>query len=288
MYITIVTLLLGFGMYQLANTFIILPSRQSIKSAKRLQEKRKLSDDLSAFFVDPISKLLVKVINLDSRKREKMQRNLERVNIPKTPEKFYADALVISFWILAFGLVWIVVGIPFLLIVCVVTAVWLFTENISLLRKKVSKIEEAIRNDMPKFVSIYNHARGDNVNLVDIVEKYRRTACEEFHYDLDLLIMDLKTGNEEIALQDFAARISITQLDHFVNILIGSSKGEDMTNSLILMENEMSVLMIENKRRKLQRLPDKVRGATIATGISLVALVITPIIIDLVKSLSAF
>lgn len=62
--------------------------------------------------------------------------------------------------------------------------------------------------------------------MVDIIEKYRQAACEEFQYDLDLLIVDLKTSSEEAALISFSERTNIQELSNFVNILLGSINGQ--------------------------------------------------------------
>ena len=129
---------------------------------------------------------------------------------------------------------------------------------------------------------IYDHARGDNVQLIDIIEKYREAACKEFQYDLDLLIVDLKTGSEESALISFAERTN------FVNILLGSIKGDDVSTAIQLTQREMEVIRREEKNRKILALPDKVKVSIYATGIMLAILAITPILMDMAKSLTAF
>ena len=56
---------------------------------------------------------------------------------------------------------------------------------------------------------IYDHARGDNVQLVDIIENIDKQLVRKFQYDLDLLIVDLKTSSEEAALISFSERTLI-------------------------------------------------------------------------------
>ena len=107
-------------------------------------------------------------------------------------------------------------------------------------------------------------------------------------YDLDLLIVDLKTGSEESALISFAERTNIQELSNFVNILLGSIKGDDVSTAIQLTQREMEVIRREEKNRKILALPDKVKVSIYATGIMLAILAITPILMDMAKSLTAF
>lgn len=288
MFLIIIIGLIGFGLYELVTTVYTVPNRQTKKSIKRLTQQKKLSEDLREFFVDPISKVFSKFIKMDRIAREKQQRNLLRVGIDITPEKYYADALVISLWILCLGALFILIGVPIFFAIAAIFAVWLFFSNIDVANKEIKKVNNAITRDLPKFVMIYDHARGDNVQLVDIIEKYREAACKEFQYDLDLLIVDLKTGSEESALISFAERTNIQELSNFVNILLGSIKGDDVSTAIQLTQREMEVIRREEKNRKILALPDKVKVSIYATGIMLAILAITPILMDMAKSLTAF
>lgn len=288
MFIIIVIGLIGFGLYELVTTVYTVPNRQTKKSIKRLTQQKKLSEDLREFFVDPISKVILKFIKMDRIAREKKRKDLLRVGMDITPEKYYADAIVISLWILCLGALFILIGFPLFFAISVILSFALFFNNIEVVNKKIKFINQAITRDLPKFVMIYDHARGDNVQLVDIIEKYREAACKEFQYDLDLLIVDLKTGSEESALISFAERTNIQELSNFVNILLGSIKGDDVSTAIQLTQREMEVIRREEKNRKILALPDKVKVSIYATGIMLAILAITPILMDMAKSLTAF
>ena len=289
MFLIIVIGLIGFGLYELVTTVYTVPNRQTKKSIKRLTQQKKLSEDLREFFVDPISKVILKFIKMDRIAREKKRKDLLRVGMDITPEQYYADAIVISLWILCLGALFILIGFPLFFAISVILSFALFFNNIEVVNKKIKFINQAITRDLPKFVMIYDHARGDNVQLVDIIEKYRQAACEEFQYDLDLLIVDLKTSvGEEAALISFSERTNIQELSNFVNILLGSIKGDDVSTAIKLTEREMEVIRREEKNRKILALPDKVRMAIVATGVMAAIVAVTPIIMDTVKGISMF
>ena len=283
MFLIIIIGLIGFGLYELATTVYTVPNRQTKKAVKRLVNQKKLSDDLKEFFVDPISKVFSKFIKMDRIAREKKRKDLLRVGMDITPEKYYADAIVISLWIVCLGALFILIGFPLFFAISVILSFALFFNNIEVVNKKINFINQAITRDLPKFVMIYDHARGDNVQLVDIIEKYRQAACEEFQYDLDLLIV-----SEEAALISFSERTNIQELSNFVNILLGSIKGDDVSTAIKLTEREMEVIRREEKNRKILALPDKVRMAIVATGVMAAIVAVTPIIMDTVKGISMF
>ena len=64
MFLIIVIGLIGFGLYELVTTVYTVPNRQTKKSIKRLTQQKKLSEDLREFFVDPISKVILKFIKM--------------------------------------------------------------------------------------------------------------------------------------------------------------------------------------------------------------------------------
>ena len=71
------------------------------------------------------------------------------------------------------------------------------------------------------------------------------------------MIVDLKTSSEEAALISFSERTNIQELSNFVNILLGSMEGDDVSTAIKLTEREMEVIRREEKNRKILALPDK-------------------------------
>lgn len=288
MYIILLGLLLGFGIYEVITTVIILPSRQTLKSVSRLTEKRTILQEMKDFFVTPIAVLISKLIRLSSVKREKLRRDLERVGIAETPEMYYANAITVSLLICVGSLVMIPLGLKVLTFAMVFLSVLIYLKNIERVKDKIKETNEAIKRELPRFVRMYNHSRGDNVQFVNIAEKYSKIAGEKFKYDIDLLIMDLKTGNEENALINFSERVNIPQMTNFVNVVLGSIKGDDMGVALQLMEGEMKALSRENKRRIMQERPGKVKRTTVATGMMLLVMYFFVLVMDLISNTAFF
>lgn len=265
-------LIIAFGLYEITATIVILPSRQAIKATKRLVQKQTILQDLKDLFVMPIAVFISKFIKLDRIKREKLRRDLERVDILESPEMYYANAVTISLLMCAGSLLLIPLGMKILTAAAFLLSIAVYFANTERVKEKIKETNEAIKRELPRFVRMYNHSRGDNIQFVDIAEKYRQIAGDKFKYDLDLLIMDLKTGNEEAALLNFSERVNIPQMTSFVNVVLGAIKGDDVGVALQLMEGEIKILARENKRRIMQERPGKVKRATIATGVMLLVM----------------
>ncbi len=281
-------LVIAFGLYEIATMVIVLPSRQTLKATKRLVQKHTLLQDLKDLFVTPIATFISKFIKLDRIKREKLRKDLERVDIQESPEMYYANAITISLLMCLGSLFLIPLGMKIITAAAFLLAIAVYFANVERVKEKIKETNEAIKRELPRFVRMYNHSRGDNIQFVDIAEKYRQIAGDKFKYDLDLLIMDLKTGNEENALLNFAERVNIPQMTSFVNVVLGAIKGDNVSVSLQLMEGEMKILARENKRRIMQERPGKVKRATIATGIMLLVMYFFVLGKDLISNTAFF
>ena len=281
-------LVIAFGLYEIATMVIVLPSRQTLKATKRLVQKHTILQDLKDLFVTPIATFISKFIKLDRIKREKLRKDLERVDIQESPEMYYANAITISL-LMCFGSLFLIpLGMKIITAAAFLLAIAVYFANVERVKEKIKETNEAIKRELPRFVRMYNHSRGDNIQFVDIAEKYRQIAGDKFKYDLDLLIMDLKTGNEENALLNFAERVNIPQMTSFVNVVLGAIKGDNVSVSLQLMEGEMKILARENKRRIMQERPGKVKRATIATGIMLLVMYFFVLGKDLISNTAFF
>jgi pilus assembly protein TadC len=281
-------LVIAFGLYEIATMVIVLPSRQTLKATKRLVQKHTILQDLKDLFVTPIATFISKFIKLDRIKREKLRKDLERVDIQESPEMYYANAITISLLMCLGSLFLIPLGMKIITAAAFLLAIAVYFANVERVKEKIKETNEAIKRELPRFVRMYNHSRGDNIQFVDIAEKYRQIAGDKFKYDLDLLIMDLKTGNEENALLNFAERVNIPQMTSFVNVVLGAIKGDNVSVSLQLMEGEMKILARENKRRIMQERPGKVKRATIATGIMLLVMYFFVLGKDLISNTAFF
>lgn len=281
--------LMSFGIYNIVTHFFIVPSKRTYKLADSMIEKEGIKIKLNRIFVYPIGKTLARFITMDKYKHDKLERDLKRAGFENiTPEQYYANAIVISLYVCVLGVLFILTGIKFVALVVFAIAILVFFQEIDSLKEKLKKRNDAIRDELPQFIRTYNYSLDANRKNVDIIEKYRRIAGEAFWYDLDVLITDLKTGNEEDAFMKFDNRVNIPELSSFVNGVIGQIKGIDQKDFFKMLEREMKVLSKERIKREIGKRPAKVKKATVMVGVMMFVIYLYPIVLDLKNGLSIF
>ena len=81
---------------------------------------------------------------MDRIAREKKRKDLLRVGMDITPEKYYADAIVISLWILCLGALFILIGFPlFFAISVILSCCNCAFNNIEVVNKKINFIKSS-------------------------------------------------------------------------------------------------------------------------------------------------
>ena len=165
-------LVIAFGLYEIATMVIVLPSRQTLKATKRLVQKHTILQDLKDLFVTPIATFISKFIKLDRIKREKLRKDLERVDIQESPEMYYANAITISLLMCLGSLFLIPLGMKIITAAAFLLAIAVYFANVERVKEKIKETNEAIKRELPRFVRMYNHSRGDNIQFVDIAESH--------------------------------------------------------------------------------------------------------------------
>jgi hypothetical protein len=101
------------------------------------------------------------------------------------------------------------------------------------------------------------------VDLIQIFEDYLKVASEVFYYDVSVLVMEMKAKDIETALRNFNERIGITDVSFLVNALIGLYRGEHQGEALAYLARDMDIKAKEALRKKLNKLPRRVKIASI-------------------------
>lgn len=101
------------------------------------------------------------------------------------------------------------------------------------------------------------------VDLIQIFEDYLKVASDVFYYDVSVLVMEMKAKDIETALRNFNQRIGLTDVSFLVNALIGLYRGEHQGEALAYLARDMDVKAKEALRKKLNKLPGRIKVASI-------------------------
>lgn len=288
MYYILTVFSLTAGFYALVGNFITFPSKQTEKVLVSAARKQKLGEQFYNLITYPLIKLVSQLIHLDNYRSRKLAKDLERAGIKLTPAEYQAKAYVTAGLTIAASFIFIPLGMPILTMGVMLLGIMLFFKERQSLNEKLKKINGRILEELPRFVRTYNNSLKSSKDILRFMERYRKIAGDDFKYDLDILITELKMGNTEEALQHFDDRVNIPQLSTFISGVIGTSKGIDQQTFFYLMEQDMKILARENIKREIAKRPGKIKKATVAVGVMMFILYLYPIFMDLKNGLGIF
>lgn len=288
MYIIMVISILTFGFYMLASQFITFPAKRTTKVMANFKRKQSIGEQFYTAVTYPLTKIVARFIHLENYRRKKLAKDLERAGIKLLPEEYLAKAYVTSVLTILSAFLFIPLGLSIITMGVMLLGIILYFKERQTVNEKLKKINGHILEELPRFIRTYNNSLKSSKDILRFMEKYRKVAGDEFKYDLDILITELKTGNTEEALQRFDDRINIPQLSTFISGVIGTSKGINQETFFYLMEQDMKVLARENIKREIAKRPGKIKKATIAVGVMMFILYLYPIFTDLKTGLGIF
>ncbi|MPN38934.1 hypothetical protein SDC9_186459 [bioreactor metagenome] len=155
------------------------------------------------------------------------------------------------------------------------------------IHKKVKQLDQEIEAEMPRLVETLNLTFQEHRDLISVFEKYRRVSREALGRELDRLILDLKTGNQEQALKEMDARLCLPSFSALCAILCGIHKGVDQRTSLLVLERDLRTAERERLRRDMDNGPKRIKTASFILTFLMIALFMIPIVLLILRNLTA-
>jgi len=238
--------------------------------------------------VGAIKRLLSKMIFLSDSRREAVSKKLIRAGYKASPEMFYSDVIMRTLAVLSLAPVLVLLDNNLAAAATVLLAIGLYYKWIGEPDERIKKLSSEISDELPRFVSVLSYSMATDRDLARAVGRYIKIAKPALRGHLELLLLEMKAGNDSDALKRFDSRIGNSQLSAFVSGLIDAGRGVDQRTFFYLMEENMKLMFIENRKKELARRPAKVKKAIIATGLCMFLLYLVPICIQLADGLSMF
>jgi len=279
--------LLAYGLFRTAEVVFSLPRSQMHEAIRDLPSHRKFGQKLNDRLLVPVSRFIAKGIFLSEFKQKQMQADFDRLERKDTPQNFTAMSLTRSLLLAAAGFLFIPLGIPLLSLLTAVAAILAYFRATQDIRTRVEKVNHSISAELPRLVESLNYAMQDSRDLVSFFEKYRRVSGKALGRELDKLILDMKIGNQELALRHFEARISIPQLSALVSVLCGVHQGVDQRTSLLILEQDIRTTQREMLRREMEKRPGRIKVASFILTILMILMFMVPLILLILKNLQS-
>ena len=273
-YQIIIFVLLTAAGFLICRQLLKIPKLSMKKNIKNLQvEKEKASKRLLNRFVMPLVKPFARLIPLDPAKEARMTSTLKRGGLELTPKEYYARAILCALFTLPLALLLFAIGAANLAPIVLIFSVVVYFHFMTDLKDKMKEKKNRIEMELPGFVRSILYKLDDikggsnktivQVDLIQIFEDYLKVASDVFYYDVAVLVMEMKSKDIETALRNFNERIGLTDVSFLVNALIGLHRGEHQGEALAYLARDMDTKAKEALKKKLNKLPRRIKIASI-------------------------
>jgi hypothetical protein len=247
------------GVFNFLLIAVNAPSLKTTKTIRRLvarQQNRKKHDHTEA--EESIMQFIATFIRINPYKRTMLVEELKIAGIAKTPEVYVAGAV---FAFLKYALIGILIllvfpiaSIPFFIL-----AALKYAQEMQKSNDKIKAKRKQIDLDLPRFVYMITSEVKHNHDVINILSRHKDSFSPEFASELAITIADMRSGNQEVALQRFEGRIGSTNLSEVVRGLIAMSKGDKTHVYWETLAIRFSELQKQELRKEAQKVPAKVR-----------------------------
>lgn len=234
--------------------------------------------------LNELANKLSKYITINEYKRKKLLATLKTADINSTPEKYLA-----SVWIKT--LLPIVIAIPASIIIPVILPIALvfsvrtyFKQN-QIADSKMIEKRKAIEYELPRFTRSITEELKSTRDVLNILERYKKTAGVGLKKELDITIADMRSGNYETALTRFETRIQSPMLSDVIRGLISVIRGDDALVYFQLLAHDFKTLELERLKQEAAKRPGKIRKFSFLMLACMLLMYIVIIIIAIVRGM---
>lgn len=273
-YQIMVFILLTAAGFLICRQILKIPTLSMKKNIKNIQaEKEKTGAKLLKTLVMPLVKPVSRFIRIEPEMEMKMAAMLRRGGLTLTPKEYYARAIICAVFVLPLSILLLAIGAIKVVPVTLIFSVIVYFHFMTDLKDKLKEKKALIEIELPGFVRsiLYklDEIRDSNkkavvqVDLIQIFEDYLKVSSEVFYYDIAVLVMEMKAKDIETALRNFNERVGLVEVSFLVNALIGLYRGEHQGEALMYLAKDMDIKAKEALRKNLNKLPGKIKIASI-------------------------
>ena len=188
------------GFYLIASHVLFLPNKATLNVIRHPHGKP-TTEEQFAKALRPLTALLGRLFPMSEYKRTRYESDFARLGMTVSPQEYTSGKIARSLMLALLGLAFIPLGIPWLSILTCIAGILAYFQSDQKLRREIEKLNRAINAELPRMVGTMECTLGDNRDLIGFFSRYRRVAGKVMGQELDVLLTDLQTGNQELALR---------------------------------------------------------------------------------------
>ena len=236
-----------------------LPPASASQRFRGVSGKIGFLDSLKQRLLLPVVKMAAPFVRLDDFKQRRMKNKLERAEMIFTPQEYYARAIVLAAAAFVVGGILSALMMPKMIILVVALSVIIYIHFIGEVNDRLKEKDELIESELPKFIRAVVQGLKTEKDVIKLLETYGSIAEKGLQYDIEVLIMDLKSGNFENGMIEFDKRMGNAYVSRLTKALIAINRGDNQEAALNHLLSDMSVLSHETMQRELNKRPGRVR-----------------------------
>ena len=174
-------------------------------------------------------------------KEKRMQVQLARAGIPLSPKEYLARSVLMAAAAMIMSGIFISFAIKNMLPVSVILGVIVFFHFHGEVKDKLKDKDKMIEAELPKFIRAIVQGMKTEKDIIKLLETYETIAGKGLKYDIEVLIMDLKSGNFEEGMVDFDKRVGNAYISRLAKALISANRGDNQDSALNYLLSDMGL-----------------------------------------------
>ena len=206
-YLLIFIILTG-GIFAVVSQLLGLPPGSTSRGVKIATHKdHSPMEFVNEYFILPFVKVLSPLIRMAEFKEKRMGIQLARAGISLTPKEYVARSFLMAGSALILSGLLLSITMSNMLPVSAILAVLVYFHFNSEIKDRLKAKDRLIEAELPKFVRAIVQGLKTEKDVIKLLETYQTIAGDGLRYDIEVLIMDLKSGNFEDAMIAFDKRV---------------------------------------------------------------------------------
>ncbi len=234
--------------------------------------------------LNELANKLSKYIVLNEYKRKKLLASLKMADINSSPEKYIASVLIKTLLPIIIAIPASII-IPIILPIALVFSTRTYFKESRIVDSKMIEKRKAIEYELPRFTRDITEELKSTRDVLNILERYKKTAGDELKRELDITIADMRSGNYETALTRFETRIQSPMLSDVIRGLISVIRGDDALIYFQLLSHDFKALELQRLKQEVAKRPGKIRKFSFLMLACMLLMYIVIIVIAIVRGM---
>ena len=234
-----------------------------------------------------LTALAARAVLMNEATASKLERDLEKANLPITPQEYTARKHLIVAAGFCLTVLCLVLHFYFGVLIIALGMIFALMKQRDALNVRIREKESVITQEMPRFVRSICRSLQSSRDLESVIGAYRKVAGPELGGEMDILLAEMCSGNVQTALLHFEDRLGTSEASRLCGALRDMSMGIDQTATLGYLADDMARQTKENVKRELSLRPGKMRRTYYPAIAVCIAMILYVLIVYVINNLNS-